>query len=561
MVHHHVELTHSWVPGQIVGFLRQSAYTFSLGGLFAASSIYGFVIESRSQYASAVSFSHWILAFGGAAAAALTIFVNPGFSSFGFPGREIMVVMVGTSSPLAPSLFHLQQNCAQRVHQCRPRAIIAARCRFWSCYTPPYHQQQHLLLHPTRPNPHWVSSHKGLEAVTGGGLKPRRRRRGRSGYVFGAEKLGLEAPLEEGSSSQESIRRKSTAEVQARLDSDLNDSNLLTGGSSSSLEYPLGIDGREDYSDLNGSICSEEEEDSSHEKVNSCSSEGESQNWRMFSAEEGAGSATASDANSSCTLLSDTEKAEQETAPEQLQVRRRLAEDLLSEPDKASGRWSPAELQKIDFLERYEYRHESKKGVLVIQALRKEHMKATEELLVDSFAELMGGLLTYRPLLSLTVKQYVRERRAALPQAVTLVGLYAPAEDNPSMGLMDDRWSGNWIVAGTVELSFCVTGHPYLPNPPPPPNAPYICNMAVSRDYRRRGLGRQMLKAAEDLAMTKGYQDMYLHCRIVDTAPLNMYKEAGYQVVATDSLLSVLTFQRRRYLMRKRLSKVKLVPE
>ncbi len=79
--------------------------------------------------------------------------------------------------------------------------------------------------------------------------------------------------------------------------------------------------------------------------------------------------------------------------------------------------------------------------------------------------------------------------------------------------------------------------------------------------FCRRGLGRQMLKAAEDLAMTKGYQDMYLHCRIVDTAPLNMYKEAGYQVVATDSLLSVLTFQRRRYLMRKRLSRVKLVPE
>jgi hypothetical protein len=367
LVHHHVELTDSWVPGvrKIVGFPRQSAYTFSLAGLFAASSINGFVIESRSQYASAVWFSHWILAFGGAAAAAvLIIFMNPGFSSFGFPGREIMVVMVGTSSPLAPSLFHLQQNCAQGVHQCRPRAIIAARCRFWSCYTPPPYQQQqhlqHLLLHPTRPNPHWVSSHKGLEAVTGGGLKPRRRRRrkrGRSGYVFGAEKLGLEAPLEEGSSSQEIfIGRKSTAEVQARLDSDLNDSNLLTGGASSSLEYPLGIDGREDYSDLNGSICSEEEEDSSHEKVNSCSSEGGSQNWRMFSAEEGAGSATASDANSSCTLLSDTEKAEQETAPEQLQVRRRLAEDLLSEPDKASGRWSPAELQKIDFLERYEYR-------------------------------------------------------------------------------------------------------------------------------------------------------------------------------------------------------------
>ena len=77
----------------------------------------------------------------------------------------------------------------------------------------------------------------------------------------------------------------------------------------------------------------------------------------------------------------------------------------------------------------------------------------------------------------------------------------------------------------------------------------------------RRGLGRQMLKAAEDLAMTMGCQDMYLHCRMVDAAPLNMYQNAGYQVVSTDSLLSVLTLQRRRHLMRKRLSRSKLVPD
>ena len=75
----------------------------------------------------------------------------------------------------------------------------------------------------------------------------------------------------------------------------------------------------------------------------------------------------------------------------------------------------------------------------------------------------------------------------------------------------------------------------------------------------RRGLGRQMLKAAEELALSMGCEDMYLHVRIMDIAPLTMYREAGYQVVSTDSLLSVLTFQRRRHLMRKRLSRVELV--
>jgi hypothetical protein len=69
-----------------------------------------------------------------------------------------------------------------------------------------------------------------------------------------------------------------------------------------------------------------------------------------------------------------------------------------------------------------------------------------------------------------------------------------------------------------------------------------------------------MLQAAEELALSMACEDLYLHVRIMDTAPLTMYKEAGYQVVSTDSLLSVLTFQRRRHLMRKRLSRAKLVP-
>ncbi|KAG6543977.1 hypothetical protein Mapa_014601 [Marchantia paleacea] len=216
--------------------------------------------------------------------------------------------------------------------------------------------------------------------------------------------------------------------------------------------------------------------------------------------------------------------------------------------------WSIADMKKVDALRNFEYRIGSEKGVLVVQVLRVEHMKAVEELLVDSFAELMGGLLTYRPLLTLTVRQYVRDRYACLPDAVTLVGLYAPAEDNVVMGRTEDNESSNWLLAGTVELSFSNAGHPDIPaGPSPPPGSPYLCNMAVSSAYRRRGIGRQLLKAAEELAASKGCEDMYLHCRMVDMAPLNMYQGAGYQIVATDSILSLLSFQRRRYLMKKRI--------
>lgn len=48
-------------------------------------------------------------------------------------------------------------------------------------------------------------------------------------------------------------------------------------------------------------------------------------------------------------------------------------------------------------------------------------------------------------------------------------------------------------------------------------------------------------------------RNVYLHCRVIDSAPFNMYKKAGYAVVKTDSFLVLLTLQRRKHLMCKEL--------
>lgn len=72
--------------------------------------------------------------------------------------------------------------------------------------------------------------------------------------------------------------------------------------------------------------------------------------------------------------------------------------------------------------------------------------------------------------------------------------------------------------------------------------------------YARRGIGWHLLQAGEDLITKMSSSgEVYLHCRIIDEGPFNMYKKAGYSVVKTDSILTLLTLQRRRHLMCKEL--------
>ena len=70
----------------------------------------------------------------------------------------------------------------------------------------------------------------------------------------------------------------------------------------------------------------------------------------------------------------------------------------------------------------------------------------------------------------------------------------------------------------------------------------------------RQGIGWQLLKASEELiSQMSSVKEVYLHCRMIDSAPFNMYSKAGYNVFKTDGFLILLTLQRRKHLMRKQL--------
>lgn len=81
-----------------------------------------------------------------------------------------------------------------------------------------------------------------------------------------------------------------------------------------------------------------------------------------------------------------------------------------------------------------------------------------------------------------------------------------------------------------------------------------LIRVFIYKMHSRRGIGWHLLRAGEELITKMSpSREVYLHCRIVDEGPFNMYTKAGYSVVQTDSILTLLTLQRRRRLMRKEL--------
>lgn len=186
-----------------------------------------------------------------------------------------------------------------------------------------------------------------------------------------------------------------------------------------------------------------------------------------------------------------------------------------------------------------------------VRVMKAEEMDSTVGLLSESFAESMLLPKGYVSLLGFLVKQYLTERRALMPHTATLIGFYKGNEEGGELEEGEEEGE----LAGTVEVSFDKRGaNASPPTPTPPKNSPYVCNMTVKKPLRRRGIGWHLLKASEELiSQMSSSREVYLHCRMIDEAPFNMYRKAGYEIVNTDSIFILLTLQRRKHLMCKRL--------
>jgi RimJ/RimL family protein N-acetyltransferase len=66
--------------------------------------------------------------------------------------------------------------------------------------------------------------------------------------------------------------------------------------------------------------------------------------------------------------------------------------------------------------------------------------------------------------------------------------------------------------------------------------APLMSNLAVSRNYRRRGLAEELVKAVEELVLEQwGYDECYLYVEQRNRGAVKLYQKLGYRQIWADA--------------------------
>jgi ribosomal protein S18 acetylase RimI-like enzyme len=73
-------------------------------------------------------------------------------------------------------------------------------------------------------------------------------------------------------------------------------------------------------------------------------------------------------------------------------------------------------------------------------------------------------------------------------------------------------------------------------------SAPLMSNLAIGKQYRRKGLAEDLVKATEDLALKKwGYNDCYLFVEKRNAPAVKLYRKLGYKTCWEDDTATTLT--------------------
>jgi GNAT superfamily N-acetyltransferase len=77
--------------------------------------------------------------------------------------------------------------------------------------------------------------------------------------------------------------------------------------------------------------------------------------------------------------------------------------------------------------------------------------------------------------------------------------------------------------------------------------APYLCNLLVSPDYRKKGLGLKLISACEDLAKSWGHSAINLHVETKSTPALSLYIKSNFMPVKSIQPLNGVLFMRNEF--------------
>lgn len=145
-----------------------------------------------------------------------------------------------------------------------------------------------------------------------------------------------------------------------------------------------------------------------------------------------------------------------------------------------------------------------------------EDTKDISTILAQSFYNFPEFAHWVYPLLRFTINEDIRYRlRSTSPHYRCLVA---------KMTSLINNSSNESVIVGTIEVALRSTlwsaSLQY----------PYISNLAVAQNYRRLGIGSQLLIACEQAALDWGYQETRLHVLDRNESAKQLYCQNGYQI-------------------------------
>jgi ribosomal protein S18 acetylase RimI-like enzyme len=180
-----------------------------------------------------------------------------------------------------------------------------------------------------------------------------------------------------------------------------------------------------------------------------------------------------------------------------------------------------------------------------IRPVREDEIHSVADIITRSFHFDRGWMAWFTPLFRLGIAEDLRNRlRTRVPNS----NQNKQQQQVCSIALYFDRSQSH--VAGTIEVGvrtverYRQNQHRYV----------YISNLAVSRDFRRRGVAQELIRNCEQQTTEWGYTEIHLHVMADNDRGRKLYHKLGYETVSTEFVWSIIPWHRpERLFLRKQL--------
>jgi ribosomal protein S18 acetylase RimI-like enzyme len=163
---------------------------------------------------------------------------------------------------------------------------------------------------------------------------------------------------------------------------------------------------------------------------------------------------------------------------------------------------------------------------LQMRYLIPEDVVAVADLIGDSFGIGAAFGRWFRPLFKMGIREDLRSR-------------WQDRENENSICWVATIPKYPVAIVGTVEVSNrstlnTVTNKRYA----------YIANLAVDREHRCLGIGKQLIDKCEGVAKQWGFSFIYLHVMADNQSALHLYSKLGFETIGRDRTWHILPWKR-----------------